>query len=54
MRDKEAITQNKAFLKSYVIARLLNQVSYEKLVQEYDREQLRFLREYTRLMYLEV
>ncbi|RKJ01946.1 response regulator [bacterium D16-54] len=53
MRDKEAITQNKAFLKSYVIARLLNQVSYEKLVQEYDREQLRFLREYTRLIVIE-
>ena len=36
-----------------MIARLLTQVSYEKLVQEYDREQLRFLREYTRLIVIE-
>ncbi len=53
MREKEAITQNEAFLKSYVIARLLNQVSYDKLIQEYGREQLGFLREYTRLIVIE-
>jgi Response regulator containing CheY-like receiver domain and AraC-type DNA-binding domain len=52
-REKETITQNEAFLKSYVIARLLNQVSYEKLIQEYGKEQLCFLREYTRLIVIE-
>ncbi len=52
-QEKETSTQNEAFLKNYVIARLLNQVSYEKLCQEYGEERLDFLREYTRLMVAE-
>ncbi len=53
LHEKETAVQNTGVLKSYVITRLLNQVSYEKLVQENGEGQLLFLKEYTRLILIE-
>jgi len=52
-RERETESQNVAFLKNYVVARLLNQVAYEKLCQEYEEGRLRFLEEYRRLIVME-
>lgn len=52
-QEEEAATQNRGFWKNYVTSRLLNQVSYDVLCQEYGMRQLRFLEDYTRMILLE-
>ena len=52
-QEGEAATQNRGFWKNYVTSRLLNQVSYDVLCQEYGMRQLRFLEDYTRMILLE-
>lgn len=42
-----------ALTRNYVLARLLNQVPYEKISLEYGEDQLAFLKEYTRLILVE-
>ncbi len=42
-----------ALTRNYVLARLLNQVPYEKIAIEYGEDQLSFLKEYTRLILVE-
>lgn len=52
-RDEEESGQSRTIHTNYVIARLLNQVSYEKLYQEYGEEALEFLNAYNRLLVLQ-
>lgn len=52
-QEKETVIQNTAFFKTYVTARLLSQISYDKLVQENGEEKLSFLNEYTRMILME-
>lgn len=51
--DEEESSQNQAFQENYVITRLINQISWDKLCQEYGEERLEFLNAYTRLVILQ-
>jgi len=52
-KERKESSLNRQFHKNYVLSRLLSQVPFGKLSQEYDRERLRFLEDYTRLILME-
>ncbi|MFT4105048.1 MAG: response regulator [Lacrimispora sp.] len=52
-RGAEEAGHKHRFYKNYVVSRLLNQVPYQTLNQEYEEESLRFLSDYKRLILME-
>ncbi len=53
VKNEEENSQSRTVHRNYVISRLLNQVSWEKLCQEYGEDSLKFLNDYTRLLVLQ-